>query len=169
MNNRIKYGLGLIVALVTFLGIRACNTDRLLPVAFNTPLAPNTAAQIVIQNRHVAVRTDKETKAAYVPDGGLVTATIQKTGVVQLSVQAAAFTFQPVAGVLMSDRPRGALGAELAYWNRLELYGGLGLPSPVGFVGIGYRLDMVRWFENTSVVVIFDSHKQIGFGAVLHF
>lgn len=169
INKRVIYGLGVIGLIVAGLFIRSCKSDHRLPQAFNTPLAPDTVAQVIVSDRHIAVRTDKSTQATYIPDGGRVNVTINKTGVVQLDVQTAGFTFKPVVGGLITDRLRGALGVEVAYWNRLELYGGVGVPHAVGFVGLGYRLDQVKWLENTSLTVSFDTQKQIGFGLVVHF
>lgn len=169
MANKIKIGLGLILVIVGALYIRSCKTDKTPTVAFNAPLSPNAAAQVVVQNRHIAVRTDKETKASYVPDGGYATALIQKDGKLNLSVKSAGLTFKPVAGMICGEHVRGALGAEFAYWNRLELYVGVGFPWPVGFAGAGYRLDQVKMLSNTSLFAGIDTQKYINIGFLVRF
>lgn len=169
MTNKIKVGLGVILITVAAVFIRACNKDGTPPVAFNVPLDPDTTAQVVVQERHIALRTSKDTKAAYIPDGGEAIGTIQKDGSVNLSVQSAGFTFKPVAGLLFGEQPRGALGVEFAYWNRLELYGGMVFPKPVGFGGLGYRLDQIKWLSNTSAFIGMDTQKFINVGLLTRF
>lgn len=169
MTNKIRIGLGIVVVAVLVGLWRGCTKDHIQPVAFNVPLAPNTAAQVVVQKRHIAVRTEKETKGSYVPQGGQATVLIGKDRTVDLRVREAGLTLQPAAGAMFGEKVRGGIGLQLAYWNRFELYAGAAFPYPVGWAGLGYRLDAFDMLSNTSVFVGVDTQKFVNVGLLVHF
>lgn len=169
MFAKAKYiGLGLLV-LVLGLWIRGCLKDRQLPVSFNAPLPKNTAAQVVVTDRHIAVRTNNRAEATYVPDGGSATVTINKDNSFRLNVKDHGLTFRPVVGGMVSSKLRLSLGAQIGYWNRFEIYaGGAVAPkplSPVAFVALGYRLDQLH-LRNTSIAIGYNTANEVS-GLVL--
>ncbi len=169
MNPKLKYGLigTLVIALGLF--VRGCFTDGKAPKLFSEPLDPAVHSQLVVSDRHVAIRTDKETKAGYVPSDGHVVITTDKEGKIEFDVKNKGFAVRPVVGLLVTDGVRGALGAQVGYWNRVELHAGLAYPSLIGYGGIGYRLDQFSWTRNTSLLVAYTTSKHIGVGLVVRF
>lgn len=153
---------------VALLFLRGCFVDKQVP-SFKLPLTEDTLAQIAVEDHHIAIRTHKDTKAAYVPAAGGVTAEINKQGHVTLNVQNKGLTFKPVAGVMVSNSIRGAVGAQVGYWNRFELYVGGGFPKPIAFVAAGYRLDQIKYLQNTSLAVAYTSSKELGVGVLVRF
>jgi hypothetical protein len=160
---------GLVAAalLVLVLVIRGCINDRKPPESFKEPLATSTTAQVVINDRHVAVRTHKETKATYVPDDGEATIRVFEHGDIDLRVTSSGFTMRPVIGGMISTKLRLAAGAQLFYWNRFEVYGGLGVgfvnskvSDCVAFGAIGYRLDQLK-LRNTSLCIGYNSAQEL--------
>jgi hypothetical protein len=153
---------------VGLLFLRGCFVDKTVP-SFKLPLAEETLAQIAMEDHHIAIRTHRETKAAYVPDAGGVTAEVNKKGDIKLNVRNKGLTFKPVAGVMVSNQVRGVVGAQVGYWNRFELYVGGGFPKPVAFVGLGYRLDQIKYAQNTSLAVAYTSDKTLGLNILVRF
>ena len=168
MRLRIKaYIVVGLIAVAAF--IRGCVMDRKQPLSFTLPLQEETLSQTVVHNRHIAVRTHKELKTGYVPEGGSVVANVDKDGKIQLDIKNYGLTFRPVMGILVTDKLRLATGAQVGYWNRVELYVGGAGPKFVLYGGVGYRLDAFRWLQNTSVFVAYTSDKYIGSGVLLRF
>lgn len=171
MTNLFRHVPALVIGTIIGVGllfIRGCFKDHKAP-SFMAPLTEETLAQIAMEDHHIAIRTHRDTQAAYVPDAGRVTANVDKEGKIILDVQNKGFTFKPVMGLMVSTDLRGALGAQVGYWNRFELYVGGGFPKPVAFVGFGYRLDQISFLQNTSLALTYDSKKQIGLVGLLRF
>lgn len=154
--------------LVAILFVKGCHKDSLPPTAFNTPLSPNATAQVVISDRHIAARTANQVKATYVPDGGTASVTFQKDGSVKLDVRDAGFTLRPTLGVMFTEIVRVTAGAQVFYWDRIELHTGLGYPKWCAWGGVFYRLDQLN-LDNTSLGVSFTTRKEIGLNLIVRF
>lgn len=170
MTKIIKYIPHIAIAiavLMLVLGVRGCIKDRQIP-SFDTPLTQDVLSQTLIQDRHIVVRTQKETKAAYVPDDGSAVASVDKEGHITLDVKSFGLSFRPELGMLVTDRLRGALGAQLGYWDRFEIHAGVAMPKFVAYGCLAYRLDQLK-LRNTSIGVVYTTDKALGVAVLLKF
>lgn len=163
-----KYGLIGAAVLVLILWLKGCFTPP-LPPAFNQPLPTDTSSQIVVESRHIAIRTPTESRVGYVPESGSAVAEVKTNGTINLRINNKGFTVRPVIGFMVTDRLRLAGGLQVGYWNRFELYLGGAGPHIIGFVAGGYRLDQIKYLQNTSVYVAYTTDKYIGTGLMLRF
>lgn len=170
MNLRLaKYGLIAVLIVVFAFWFRGCFKDKQLPQSFVAPLREETLSQIALSGRHIAVRTHKETKVTYVADGADVMAEIKKDGTIDLNVKKAGFLFRPALGVMVGERLRGTIAAQVGYYNRFEIYGGAAYPHLVGYGAAGYRLDQIKYLQNTSVYVGYTTRNEVVYGLLLRF
>ena len=162
--NLITILLGAIV--VGLLGLSQCATKN---VAEITPLntAQGEELKITVQDRRVTVQTPTGSDSKYVPEGGKATVVLTTDSTVELQVKSMGFMMRPVVGTLLTKQSYFVLGAQVYYWNRLEIYGGASYPW-AAWVGAGYRLDQIR-LNNTSVYVAYNTRKEIGGGLLLRF
>lgn len=172
MNNSLfryvpSITLGAIIG-IALLFVRGCFNDKTVP-SFKLPLAEETLAQIAVDSHRIAIRTHTDTQAAYIPDAGGVTAEINREGRINLNVKNKGLTLKPVAGLMVTTSARGIVGVQVAYWNRCELYVGGGFPKPVAFVAAGFRLDQIKYLQNTSLAVAYTSSKELGLGILVRF
>lgn len=166
-SKRFKYLLASVLAVTGWLAFRGCKNP--VPVLdMSKPLSQEDVLHVGIMDRVITVRTKTETESLYVPDKGSAKVSIDDKGNVTLDVKNKGFTLVPAVGLLVTSHIDGALGLQLGYWNRLELYGGLTAPRLSGFAGAGYRLDQLR-LRNTSIYVAYTTRKEIGVGVMVQF
>lgn len=164
----IKWVLIFIGVVVPLLWLRSCITDK-KPLDFGKPLLPDTAAHVAIDGKHVAIRTHKEVKATYVPSDGHAVATVKKDGSIDLKVTNKGFMFHPVHGVVVTSRLSIALGAQVAYWDRFEIHVGGKWPLSAAYLGAAYRLDQIKYLQNTSLMAVYTTRRELGVGIVHRF
>lgn len=157
--------LALAALLVLFLLLRGCKKPQSV---IDTPLKSEDVLHVGLEHGIISVQTDKETTSKYVPSDGRVDVTVDKKGVVTLDVKDKGLSFRPVIGPFISNRLSLAAGAQLAYWNRTELYGGVKYPVLAAFAAAGYRLDQLH-LSNTSIYVAYTTSKELGAGLFLRF
>lgn len=126
-----------------------------------TVLDSNTSARVVIKDRTISVKTDKDTKASYVPSSGHAVVEVHKDDSVDIHVKDKGFDLQLGGGFYYADRFRVGLDTQVFYWNRFSGHVGVGFgssPVIVPFGLIAYKLDRLR-LANTSVGIGYALNK----------
>lgn len=166
-------GVALLALLViAILQIRACGRPSPVVVR-NTPatLSPELPdnAQLEVNVTHSRVIDVKSRvgnvvneRSEYVPQDGKAQVTLLNSGQTVINVKNKGFSFVPGMGVQLTDRPRIAADFQVFYWNRWEAYIGGAFPAPVGHIGIGYRLDQIKYLANTSLCVVYTTRRNVG-------
>lgn len=153
-----------VLGLVVMLMVKSCDGPQDVDIA---ELPAATDLHVAIKNRVVTVKTHTGTMSDYVPDRGRADVIVDNEGVIDLHVKSAGLSLQPVFGGFVATHAHIAIGAQVVYWNRAELYVGGAYPL-CAWAGIGYRLDQI-FLPNTSVLAIYTTRKEPGLGILVRF
>lgn len=164
----IKYRLYFIGAGLIVLGLWLRSCVKSPKPVITAPLPDTDVLRVGVKDRVITVQTDSGEDTQYVPDSGNVLVSVDKQGDVTINVKNKGLSFVPVFGINVNEKLDAAIGLQLAYWNRFELYGGVLAPHLAGFVAGGYRLDQLK-LRNTSVYVSYSTTKDVGMGVLLRF
>ncbi len=151
-------------ALVAMLVVKGCEGPEPIDVR---ELPASTNLHVAIKDRVITVRTHDGVVSGYVSEKGRADVIVTDDGIVDLRVKSAGLTLQPVIGAFVSRGPSLAVGAQVAYWKRGELYVGAAYPL-AGWVGLGYRLDAL-FLSNTSIFANYTTRQEPGIGLLVRF
>lgn len=152
-------------ALVLVLLFKSCKgPEDLVDVS---QLPASTDLHVAVKGRVITVRTHNGVESNYIPDRGRADVIVNNEGEVALNIKSTGLTLQPVIGVFLAKSPSLAVGAQVAYWKRAELYVGGAYPW-AGWVGAGYKLDQL-FLSNTSLFANYTTRKEIGVGVLVRF
>jgi hypothetical protein len=116
------------------------------------PLPKNDTEQIVVKNNEVEVTTTKGTTVVNGSRG--VTVDVKKDGTVQVTPKTYGFVLNPLIGFGANNTGmKGIVGAEIFYYKKLDLIGGLGADKyfnhTAAFIAAGYCPEN-KFFHNTT-------------------
>ena len=170
MKPLYRYSIvAIICVVVTLLFVKSCAKETPATQKVSTPLSNGEVLKVGVGDHKITVETQKDTITKYLPSEGQANVIVDKTGKVDVQIKEVGLTLRPVFGVMASSNLDLAMGWQVGYWNRYELYGGMTVPHLGVFGAIGYRLDQIKWLENTSAFVSYDTNRQIGAGLLWRF
>jgi hypothetical protein len=139
-------------ALVLFLclHVKSCEDEKI--AAKNSPLPPNVTEKITVKNNTVTIQTPTTIKTiSGVREGTL---TIMKDGNTKLDLKDHGFVLNPIIGFGANGTGmKGIVGAELYYYKKLDLIGGVAADQDLShagaFVALGYCPEN-KFFHNST-------------------
>jgi hypothetical protein len=139
-------------ALVLFLclHVKSCEDEKI--AAKSSPLPPNVTEKITVKNNTVTIQTPTKTQTINGAREGSIT--IMKDGKVVTSIKNHGFVLNPILGIGVNNTGvKGIVGAEIYYWNKLDVIGGMGADTYLShtalFAALGYCPEN-RFFHNTN-------------------
>jgi len=171
----LRGGIGaalLVLLLIAIFQIRSCMRPSTVvvknnPALMSQELPDNAQLEVnVTHSRVIEVKSrvgnDVHERSEYVPQDGKAQVTLLTNGQTVINVKNKGFSFVPGMGVQFTDRPRIAGDVQVFYWNRWEAYIGGAFPVPVAHIGLGYRLDQIKYLANTSLCVVYTTRRNVG-------
>lgn len=165
--------LGLVVIMLVFM--KACDKKKLDEI-MNPDLTKDEKSAVIVDGAGNVTKIDRDgNKTVTDTTHGVrdVRVSIGKDNKLKVTLRSKGFIFEPGIGVVETSSPRVVLDVQYYFFHQWGVNGGLSFSSGHNdklrlYLGGSYTLPW-KMFSNTSVLVTYDTKKEIGAGIRIKF